>query len=518
MLGLTLPIYTMAMDIFKYFKKVVDLGGSDLYVSAGIAPSVRVEGSTRALSDEIVTAEMAYEIIKSILNEEQLEEFKNNLELNTAVHVPDVGRFRVNVFQQRGAHALVARHVKTDIPSMEELGLPDQLRQLIEEKRGLILVVGGTGVGKSTTLASMISYRARREAGHILTIEDPIEFIHSHSKSIINQREVGVDTHTYEAALANALREAPDVIMIGEVRSADNMRHALSYAETGHLCVATLHANNASQALDRVINFFTHEAHNQIRTDISLFLKAIVAQNLVVGVDGKQIAIFEIMMNTPHVADLIHSGRIIEIKEAMDRSKDAGHKTFDDDLFQLHLNGRITKQEALRYAVSKNNLAARFRSHSRLLPTGEKEVEKKASYDKQADFSQYRKFRIKPAKISNITERNQVKALNTALLAAFEMKGLKYEKDAPDIDVHYKFELVDDDGLRLEETKSTSYQKTDSAAEAKKQLALNIVIKDTQNKKDVWRVQSSELTVGAVANQTTCNHTIAAMLDSYPTL
>lgn len=506
------------MDVFQYLKTLVELEGSDLYISSGIAPSVRVEGSTRTISKEVVTPEAAYEMVESILSDEQLEDFKKALELNTALHVPEVGRFRVNVFKQRGGYALVARHVKTDIPSMEELGLPDQLKELIDEQRGLILFVGGTGVGKSTTLASMLSYRAHNRSGHILTIEDPIEFIHKHSKAIVNQREVGVDTLSYEAALANALREAPDIIMIGEVRSAENMRHALSYAETGHLCVATLHANNASQALDRVINFFTHEAHNQIRTDISLFLKAVVAQNLCVGIDGKQIAIFEIMKNTPHVADLIHSGRIIDIKEAMERSKDAGHRTFDDDLFELHFNGRISKQEALRYATSKNNLAARFRSHSRMLPAGEKEVSKKASYDKQALFNAYRLFRIRPAKISNITERNQVKALNKAILAAFEAKGLEYDRDAPDIEIHYEFQLVEDGGLQLEESKSANYQSNDSAADAKKQLVLNLRVKDTETMKDVWRVKSSDLLVGTLANQTTCNYEIAGILDGYPTL
>ncbi len=506
------------MDIFQYLKKLVDLEGSDLYISSGIAPSVRVEGNTYGITEEIVTQETAYEMVKTILSEEQLEDFEKNLELNTALHVPDVGRFRVNVFKQRGGFALVARHVKTEIPSMEELSLPDSLKQLIDEKRGLILFVGGTGVGKSTTLAAMLSYRAQTQSGHILTIEDPIEFIHSHSKSIINQREVGVDTVSYEAALANALREAPDVIMIGEVRSAENMRHALNYAETGHLCVATLHANNASQALDRVINFFAHEAHNQIRTDISLFLRAIVAQNLCNGIDGKQIAIFEIMMNTPHISDLIHSGRIIDIKAAMEHSKDAGHKTFDNDLFELCLNGRITQKEALRYAVSKNNLAARFRSHSRLLPAGKKLSSKKASYDKQASFSELKKFRIRPAKVSNITQRDQVKVLSKALLAAFEAKGLNYDADDPNIDIHYGFELNEDGGLQLEETKSAAYKPNNSAADAKKQLILSIVVRDVKNKKDIWRVKNSDLLVGTLANQTTCNHAMEGIVDGYPAL
>ncbi len=284
------------------------------------------------------------------------------MELNLATEIPKVGRFRVNVFRQIGGIGLVARHVKDVIPSFTELGLPRQFKEYISAQRGLVLFVGGAGTGKSTSLASMLSYRARTMPGHILTVEDPIEFIHTHQKSIVNQREVGQDTHSYEAALSNALREAPDVIMIGEIRDTKTMRHALSYAESGHLCVATLHANNARYALSRIINFFPPHAHSQIFLDLSLYLKAIVSQRLVIGVDGKRIAAFERMANTPYISELIRDGKLSKLRDAMERDNQSELRTFDDDMYHLCQKGRITQEEALRNADSSHNLLLKLKN------------------------------------------------------------------------------------------------------------------------------------------------------------
>jgi twitching motility protein PilU len=276
--------------------------------------------------------------------------------MNLAISDPGIGRFRVNIFQQRGQIAIVARNIKTEIPSWQSLGLPEVLTKLIMQKRGLVLFVGATGSGKSTSLAALIDYRNTNSDGHIITIEDPVEFVHQHKKSIINQREVGVDTKSYEEALKNTLRQAPDVILIGEIRSQETMEHALAFAETGHLCLSTLHANNANQALDRIINFFPEERHKQLFMDMSLNLQGFVSQRLIPTVDGKRAAAIEILLGTPRVCDLIKQGKVDEIKEVMEKSENQGMKTFDSALFDLYKAGRISLEEALKNADSKNNL------------------------------------------------------------------------------------------------------------------------------------------------------------------
>lgn len=297
------------------------------------------------------------ELAYSIMTDEQKSEFESTLECNLAISVGGLGRFRVNVFRQRGDVAMVLRYIKGNIPSIEELGLPETLKDLIQEKRGLILVVGSTGSGKSTTLASMIDHRNETTQGHILTIEDPIEFLHTHKKSVVDQREVGLDTLTFENALHNALREAPDVILIGEIRDAKTMQHATAYAETGHLCLATLHANNANQALDRIQHFFPAERHTQLWMDLSLNMKAMIAQQLLPMADGSgRRAAVEILINTPFVSDLIRKGEVHKIKEVMARSTEQGMKTFDQALFELYDEGIINYEDAITYADSKNDL------------------------------------------------------------------------------------------------------------------------------------------------------------------
>lgn len=276
--------------------------------------------------------------------------------MNLALFEEGIGRFRVNIFQQRNEVGIVARHIVSAIPNFKDLGLPEILTTLMMNKNGLILFVGGTGSGKSTSLASLIDYRNTNSDGHIITIEDPVEFVHNHKKSIINQREVGVDTISYEEALKNTLRQAPDVILIGEIRTQETMEHALAFAETGHLCLSTLHANNANQALDRIINFFPEERHKQLYLDMSLNLRGFVSQRLIPTVDGKRAAAIEILLGTPRVQDLIKNGKVEEIKEVMEKSEGAGMRTFDSALYQLYREGKITLEEALKNADSKNNL------------------------------------------------------------------------------------------------------------------------------------------------------------------
>ena len=349
------------MDIAPYLKLMVQKNGSDLFFSTGAAPHLKAEGRTMPIGDKRMEPGKVRELAYSIMTDEQKSEFESTLECNLAISVGGLGRFRVNVFRQRGDVAMVLRYIKGNIPSIEELGLPETLKDLIQEKRGLILVVGSTGSGKSTTLASMIDHRNETTQGHILTIEDPIEFLHTHKKSVVDQREVGLDTLTFENALHNALREAPDVILIGEIRDAKTMQHATAYAETGHLCLATLHANNANQAIDRIINFFPDSAHKQLYNDLSLNLKAVVSQRLVPTIEGKRAAAVEILLATSFISELIQKGDIHSIKEAMEQGKGQGMQTFDGALYELYKAGTITVEEALKNADSRNNLSLKIR-------------------------------------------------------------------------------------------------------------------------------------------------------------
>lgn len=343
-----------------YLKLLAEKEGSDLYFSTGAQPAVKIQGELRFIGKDRLRPGQVEELVKSILSPEQTDRFYREMELNLALSRPSLGRFRVNVFMQRGEWAMVIRFIKSEIPRISDLSLPTVLEKLIEERRGLILIVGATGSGKSTTLASMVDYRAEARPGHILTIEDPMEFAFKHRNSIVNQREVGVDTHSYAAALKEALREAPDVIMIGEVRDRDTMEHALAYADTGHLCISTLHATNAHQALDRIIRFFPAESRDQLLMDLSLNLKAIVSQRLIIGTQGMRVPAVEIMINTPFIADLIKRGEIDAMKDAMEKNELEGSQTFDMSLHGLWKAGRIDREEALKNADSRANLEWRM--------------------------------------------------------------------------------------------------------------------------------------------------------------
>ena len=344
------------MDFKDYLKIMVEKDGSDLYLSTGAPISAKIHGKLKPLSREPLPGGMVKKIAFSLMDEEQKEAFEHKPEANLAISEPGVGRFRVNVFKQRNEFSMVIRTIKTDIPNYADLGLPDILPKLIMQKRGLILFVGGTGSGKSTSLASLIDYRNANTSGHIITIEDPVEFVHRHKKSIVNQREVGMDTLCYEDALVNTLRQAPDVILIGEIRTQETMEHALEFAETGHLCLSTLHANNANQAIDRIVNFFPEERHKQLFMDLSLNLQAIVSQRLIPTKDGKRAAAIEVLLNTPRVADLIKKGDVEAIKEVMTKSENQGMQTFDSALLKLFKKGLISEEEALKNADSRNNL------------------------------------------------------------------------------------------------------------------------------------------------------------------
>lgn len=345
------------IDFDKLLKIVVDQGASDLFVTAGMPPSIKVNGRLTPMSRTPLTPEQTAELVHSAMSPEQIEEFQQERECNFAVQSPIAGRFRVSAFFQKGYPGMVLRRIETRIPTCDELKLPPIIKELAMAKRGLIIFVGATGTGKSTSLASIIGHRNMNSKGHIISIEDPIEFIHEHNGCLITQREVGVDTPSFEIALKNSLRQAPDVIMIGEIRTRETMDYALAFAETGHLCLATLHANNANQALDRIIHFFPADRHSQIFMDLSMNLKAMIAQQLLPTIDGSgRQAVIEILINTPLVSDHIRKGDIHLVKELMSKSTEQGMQTFDQALFKLYMDGQITFDAALAHADSANDL------------------------------------------------------------------------------------------------------------------------------------------------------------------
>lgn len=340
--------------------------GSDLFITAGFPPAIKVDGKVMPVSGQLLTAAHTAELARSIMNDRQAAEFESTKECNFAISPSGVGRFRVNALIQQGRVAVILRTINMTIPTLDQLGLPAVLKDIAMTKRGLVIFVGGTGTGKTTSLAALVDFRNQNSHGHIITVEDPIEFVHEHKGCIVTQREIGVDTESWEAALKNTLRQAPDVILMGEIRDRETMDHAVAFAETGHLCLATLHANSSNQAIDRIINFFPEERRHQLLMDLSLNLRALVSQRLLAKKDGKgRVAAIEIMLNSPLIADLIFKGEVHEIKEIMKKSRELGMQTFDQALFDHYEAGRITYEDALRNADSVNDLRLQIKLYGK---------------------------------------------------------------------------------------------------------------------------------------------------------
>ena len=371
----------MSTSIDKYLNILAKKDGSDLYLSTGAPPCAKFQGTLKPLAQTALKSGEVESIANEIMDHEQREQFATDLEMNLAMSIADVGRFRVNIFKQRNEVSIVARNINTDIPKFGDLQLPEVLKKVIMYKRGLVLFVGGTGSGKSTSLAALIDHRNSNSAGHIITIEDPVEYVHKHKKSLINQREVGVDTRSFKNALKNTLRQAPDVILIGEIRDRETMEHALEFAETGHLAISTLHANNSNQALERIINFFPEERRPQLLLSLSQNLRAFVSQRLVPTLDGKRCAAVEVLLGTKTIQEMVLKARLDEIKEIMEKSENLGMRTFDAALFYLYREGKIEKQQAIDNADSANNLRLRIK-------LAEKESDKEKAESKASDGSE----------------------------------------------------------------------------------------------------------------------------------
>jgi twitching motility protein PilU len=349
------------MDIRYLLKVMVERDASDIYLTVDLPPIYRIQGITHPIGETAFTNEQLEKLASDIMRDKQRKEFEEKMEMNLALYYPELGRFRVNIFRQRGNVGFAIRQIKVEIVPIDKLGLPSIVKDIALTKRGLVLFTGATGAGKSTSLAAIIDHRNANASGHIVSVEDPIEFVHRHKKSVITQREIGFDTHSYEAALKNTLRQAPDVILIGEIRDAETMEAAITFAETGHLCLSTLHANNANQAIERIINFFPSERHTQIYLQLSLNLRAIISQRLIPGVDGNRVAALEILMDTPRARDLIKKGGIDELKDAMEQGVQEGCQTFDYVLFNLYKAGQISLDQALINADSANNLRLKIK-------------------------------------------------------------------------------------------------------------------------------------------------------------
>lgn len=351
--------------VHNLLRGMVAKNASDLFITAGFPPAFKIDGRLTPVSNQALTPQHTQQLARCVMNDRQAAEFEATHECNFAISPPGIGRFRVNVFMQQQRVGMVLRRITTKIPTFEELGLPQILKDVVMTKRGLVILVGGTGSGKSSSLAAMIDHRNRNSYGHIITIEDPVEFVHTHNKCIITHREVGVDTDSWHNALKNTLRQAPDVILIGEIRDRETMEYAIEFAETGHLCMATLHANNANQALDRIINFFPEDRREQLLMDLSLNVRSLISQRLIPRRDGKgRVAAFEILLNSPLIADLIFKGQVHKIKEVMAKSREIGMQTFDQSLFDLYEAGLISYEEALKNADSVNDLRLRIKLES----------------------------------------------------------------------------------------------------------------------------------------------------------
>lgn len=508
----------ISSELTALLEQMVAQGASDLFLSVSAPALIKVQGKFVALEGGKLDGQQVHALCYSVLNDEQRRTYEATRELNMSLQVKHLGRFRLNLFRQKGEIALVARHINGFIPSLRDLDLPDILENLIMEDRGLILLVGGTGTGKSTTLASMIDYRNSRRGGHILTIEDPVEFIHEHKRSLVNQREVGLDTDSYAIALKNAMREAPDVIMIGEVRDMETMKHALAYAETGHLCLTTLHANNANQAIERILNFFPDMAHAQVLQDMSIHLRAIVSQRLTQGVDGKRVPAVEVMLNTPYISELIRFGKTEKLKEAMIQATELGCKTLDDSLYDLVLAGKISQDEALRHADSRTNLALRFKLEGAAFELGTGSsvsgIKKNVTYAKQVNFSGYRSFRVHCSRF-NGPRAELREQIDGGLRRVMEFKGFRHQGEDPDLEVQYAFGT---ETVQMEvEAITDRFGRTDDmpVTETQRQtLVINMF--DRHLGRPVWKVTATSLMAEGERAHEQVNRDLVEVLDGFP--
>ncbi len=478
------------MNLFTLLEKVADQKASDLFISFNATPMIKKEGRMYPVYEQVLDLETNHSLIYSILSDNDIKQYESSYELNKSLIVEGVGRFRINVFQQRGEPALVARFIKNTIPTIEELLLPETLKDMIMEDHGLVLLVGGTGTGKSTTLAAMIDYRNSLRTGHILTIEDPIEFIYANRKSLINQREVGLDTLSYEEALKNALRESPNVILIGEIRDRKTMQQAITYAETGHLCLATLHANNANQAIERILNFFPEEAHRQLLQDLSLNLKAVVAQRLLFGIHDKRIAAVELMINTPYISELIEKGKVSELKEAMEKSSGRINKTFDQALFDLVIQNKITPKEALRHADSVNNLSLRLRMENPST-SGKYPIKSEYTIKKNTPFDHYQSYSIKALPSKKFHDPELEQKIAYGIKYALNSKGLQENVQSSDIEVQFIYGIKTTSGLKLEPIEDEARCFASYVPESEKHYMVVINVVDTHSDKSVYRLTAS---------------------------
>ncbi len=478
------------MNLFTLLKKVADQKASDLFISYNAMPMIKKEGRMYPVYEQVLDMETNHELIYSILNDNDIKQYESSFELNKSLIVNGVGRFRINIFRQRGEPALVARFIKNIIPTIEELQLPEVLKDLIMEDHGLILLVGSTGTGKSTTLAAMIDYRNKLRTGHILTIEDPIEFIYTNRKSLVNQREVGLDTLSYEEALKNALRESPNVILIGEIRDRKTMQQAITYAETGHLCLATLHANNANQAIERILNFFPEESHRQLLQDLSLNLKAVVAQRLLFGIHDKRVAAVELMINTPYISELIEKGKVTELKEAMEKSSGRINKTFDQALFDLVIENKVTSKEALRHADSVNNLSLRLRTENPS-SSGRYPIKSEYTIKKNAPFDHYETYSIKTIPSKRFHDSDLEKKITYGIQYALNNKGLQENEQNPDIIVQFIYGIKSTSGLKLEPIEDEARSFASYVPETEKHYMVVINVVDSRSDESVYRITAS---------------------------
>ncbi|PIE42732.1 MAG: type IV pili twitching motility protein PilT [Gammaproteobacteria bacterium] len=495
------------MELRSLLESMVEYDATDLFISAAAPPYMQIEGDFRAVAKDKLTSLQVRALIYSILTKDQIQEFELTNELNVSFRIENTGRFRVNVFRQMGEVALVARHIRARIPTLDELNLPSELKTLSLHDRGLILVVGGTGTGKSTTLASMIDYRNTNKTGHILTIEEPVEFVHEHKKSLVNQREVGVDTESYEIALENAMREAPNVIMIGEIRDTSTMKKAIAYAETGHLCLSTLHANSASDAVDRIVNFFPHEAYKQLYTDLSSHLKAVISLRLPTGIDGKRVAAVEVMLNTPYIAGLIYEGQIGKLKEALEKEKGEGCQTFDSALFDLVQRGKISKNEALDHADSRNNLALRFRLEGTVEEV-DADIVKDVAFSRNVSFESFSTYRITVTAVKGsklVRMQNLEDGVQNVLIA----KGLSVTDESPDLEIRYYSTRPNNNGTA--EAASTELDR-----QIQKYGTLCISFVDLHGQKIVWRVRTPNNRITNTTPQSEVNKVMEKLLVNFP--